>query len=244
MLGIAWGYAISLVVARSAADRAKKAVQQKARELLRSPEKPNSSTVLAFGISGVEPVGDGGSTGSPTLSGTQASVQPPDCERPEDDPRICEVCMRRFPGKRFPFARCRRCGARPSWHHGRCCLWDREGRDVEGTPEETLGKGKGELLSSAVEDEIRTAGPRTHPRQHLLCPGCQSIDRQCDYECESCNIRYCVACLTEESRFRLCVWCDNGVAPPTPPRPDRISRLGSRPDAVLTAQTGSPLPSP
>ena len=44
---------------------------------------------------------------------------------PEDDPGVCEVCLRRFPGERFPFAMCRRCGDRPSWHHGRCCLWER-----------------------------------------------------------------------------------------------------------------------
>ena len=31
----------------------------------------------------------------------------------------CEYCGRPSPG--IPFARCNFCGARPSWHHGRCC---------------------------------------------------------------------------------------------------------------------------
>ena len=33
----------------------------------------------------------------------------------------CEYCGRPSPG--IPFARCNFCGARPSWHHGRCCPW-------------------------------------------------------------------------------------------------------------------------
>ena len=33
----------------------------------------------------------------------------------------CEYCERPSPG--IPFVVCNFCGARPSWHHGRCCPW-------------------------------------------------------------------------------------------------------------------------
>ena len=64
----------------------------------------------------------GGSGNMPTGNAT-TQCGAASCPEPEpmDIEVVCEVCNRRYPGERFPFARCNFCGDAPSFHHGRCC---------------------------------------------------------------------------------------------------------------------------
>ena len=42
---------------------------------------------------------------------------------------VCDVCGRQDPAEFIPFINCRRCGARPAFHHGRCCPAQRNRQD-------------------------------------------------------------------------------------------------------------------
>ena len=58
--------------------------------------------------------------------------------------------------------------------------------------------------------------------QRLLCPGCGNP--HCDHMCDKCRVKYCMGCLSPESRLRMCRWCYEGQVPPPPPRWNEAGR--------------------
>ena len=75
---------------------------------------------------------------------------------------VCEVCSKWFIGEPqpFKFRFCSRCGAAPSYHHGRCCPL-RQDRDRESGGSSAARRGRAAMASMAGHSVVSAGGGQT-----------------------------------------------------------------------------------